>query len=58
MLMTGLGSFKKAAVRAGFTKDLLIGEDIFKAAFYHPDKLMAGRSDPEDNFSELSTEKK
>lgn len=56
LLMTAPGSFKKCAVRAGFTKGPLIGEEIFKAILDHPEGLWIGISDPENNFSDLSTE--
>ncbi len=58
MLVTSPGSFKKAAERAGFTKGPLIGEEVFKAIIDHPEGLWVGKSDPEDNFSDLSTEDK
>lgn len=58
MLMTAPGSFKKSAVRAGFSKGPLLGEEIFKAILDHPEGLWIGKSDPEDNFSDLSTEDK
>jgi len=56
MLMVAPGSFKKCAVRAGFTKGPLMGDEIFKAILDHPEGLWIGKSDPEDNFSDLSTE--
>jgi len=58
MLMVAPGSFKKCAVRAGFAKGPLMGEEIFKAIMDHPEGLWIGKSDPEDNFSDLSTEDK
>ncbi len=58
MLLAISGDFKKCAVRVGFKKGLHIGEDIFKAVLDHPEGLWIGRSNPEDNFSELSTEDK
>jgi len=58
MLMVAPGSYKKCAVRAGFAKGPLIGEEIFKAILEHPEGLWIGQSDPDDNFSELSTEDK
>lgn len=58
MLMAAPGSFKKAAVRAGFNKGPLMGEEIFKAVIDHPEGLWIGKSDPDDNFSDLSTEDK
>lgn len=58
ILMTSPGSFKKSAVRIGFNKGPLLGEDIFRAVLEHPEGLWIGRSDPDDNFSDLSTEDK
>ncbi len=56
ILMTAPGSFKKAAVRAGFNKGPLLGEDIFKAVLDHPEGLWIGELDAENNFQELSTD--
>jgi anaerobic selenocysteine-containing dehydrogenase len=58
MLMAAPGSFKKSAERAGFGKGPLMGEDIFKAILDHPEGLWIGKSDPNDNFGDLSTEDK
>lgn len=58
MLMTAPGSFMKCAARAGFSKSPLMGEEIFKAVLDHPEGLWIGKSDPEDNFSDLSTDDK
>ena len=55
MLMTAPGSFKKSAVRIGFNKGPLLGEEIFKAIMDHPEGLWIGKSDPDDNFSDIST---
>ncbi|HPP96412.1 MAG TPA: molybdopterin dinucleotide binding domain-containing protein, partial [Spirochaetota bacterium] len=57
MLMNAPGSFKKAAIRLGFNKGPLLGEELFKAIIDHPEGLWIGKSD-EDNFSDLSTEDK
>ncbi|HOK92287.1 MAG TPA: molybdopterin-dependent oxidoreductase [Spirochaetota bacterium] len=57
MLMNAPGSFKKSAVRLGFNKGPLLGEELFKAIIDHPEGLWIGKSD-EDNFSDLSTEDK
>jgi anaerobic selenocysteine-containing dehydrogenase len=58
LLLAAPGEFKKCAVRAGFKKGPHIGEEIFKAVLDHPEGLWIGKSDPDDNFSELSTEDK
>ena len=58
MLMTAPGSFKKAAVRTGFSKGPLLGEEVFKAIIDHPEGLWVGKSDPDDNFSDIAHEDK
>lgn len=58
LLMTSPGSFKKAAERAGFKQGPLIGEDIFQAIIDHPEGLWVGKSDIEDNFSDIAFEDK
>lgn len=44
------------AVRAGFNKGPLMGEEIFQAILDHPEGMWLGRIDPADNFSLLKTE--
>jgi anaerobic selenocysteine-containing dehydrogenase len=39
MLMNAPGSFKKSAVRLGFNKGPLLGEELFKAIIDHPEGL-------------------
>ena len=46
------------AVRAGFKKGPLLGEEIFQAILDHPEGMWIGKIDPEDNFSLLKTEDK
>ncbi len=58
MLMAAPGSFKKSAVRIGFNKGPLLGEEVFKAIMDHPEGLWIGKSDPEDNFSDIVHEDK
>ena len=58
MLMAAPGSFKKSAARIGFNKGPLLGEEVFKAIMDHPEGLWIGKSDPDDNFSDLSNEDK
>ncbi|HPI88962.1 MAG TPA: molybdopterin dinucleotide binding domain-containing protein, partial [Spirochaetota bacterium] len=58
MLMNTSKGFRKCAERAGFPKGPLMGEEIFKAIMDHPEGLWIGKSDPDDNFSDLSTEDK
>ncbi len=55
LLMAASGEFKKCAVRAGFKRGINLGEDVFKAILDHPEGLWIGKSNPDDNFSELST---
>jgi len=56
MLMTAPKSFRKCAERAGFAKGPLMGEEIFKAIFDHPEGLWIGKSDPGNNFADIATE--
>lgn len=58
LLMNAPKSFKQCAARAGFSKGPLMGEDIFKAIIENPQGLWIGKSDPLDNFSDLSTDDK
>jgi len=58
MLLAAPGSLKKCAARAGFKKGAHIGEEMFKAILDHPEGLWIGISNPDDNFSELSTDDK
>lgn len=55
MLMVAPKSFRRCAERAGFPKGPLMGDEIFKAILDHPEGLWIGKSDPEDNFQDLST---
>ena len=55
LLMVVPREFKKSAARVGFKKGGNMGEAIFQAILDHPEGLWIGKSDPEDNFSELST---
>jgi anaerobic selenocysteine-containing dehydrogenase len=55
LLLAAPREFKKNAARAGFKKGGNVGETIFQAILDHPEGLWIGKSDPEDNFAELST---
>lgn len=46
------------AVRAGFNKSPLLGEELFQAILDHPEGMWIGKIDPADNFSLLKTEDK
>ena len=56
LLQTTPKSFRKAAVRAGFNPGMLLGEELFQAILDHPEGLIVGKVDPNDNFSMLATE--
>ncbi|MCE5276238.1 MAG: molybdopterin-dependent oxidoreductase, partial [Syntrophaceae bacterium] len=47
---------RKAAVRAGFTPGIMLGEEIFQAVLDHPEGLIVGRVDPGENFSLIAHE--
>ncbi|HPS93328.1 MAG TPA: molybdopterin dinucleotide binding domain-containing protein, partial [Deltaproteobacteria bacterium] len=47
---------RKAAVRAGFTPGITLGEEIFQAILDHPEGLIVGRVDPTENFSLIAHE--
>jgi anaerobic selenocysteine-containing dehydrogenase len=49
-------SFRKAAVRAGFTPGIMLGEEVFQAILDHPEGVIIGRSDPAENFSMIAHE--
>lgn len=47
---------RENAVRAGFTKGPLMGEEIFKALIDHPEGIWVGEIDPLNNLNMLKTE--
>jgi anaerobic selenocysteine-containing dehydrogenase len=49
-------SFRKAAGRAGFTPGITLGEEVFQAIIDHPEGIIIGRADPDDNFAMLATD--
>jgi anaerobic selenocysteine-containing dehydrogenase len=55
LLLAAPLQFRKSAARAGFENGGNVGEVIFRAILDHPEGLWIGKSDPEDNFAELST---
>lgn len=58
LLQTAPKSFRKAAARAGFTPGITLGEEIFQKILDHPQGLIIGIADPEDNFSMIAHEDK
>ncbi len=58
LLMNAPKSFKQCAQRIGFSKGPLMGDEIFNAILNNPQGLWIGKSDPSNNFDELSTEDK
>ncbi|MCX8124526.1 MAG: molybdopterin-dependent oxidoreductase [Spirochaetes bacterium] len=58
LLMNAPKSFKQCAQRVGFSKGPLMGEEIFNAIVNNPQGLWIGKSDPLNNFDDLSTEDK
>lgn len=58
LLQTAPKSFRKAAARAGFTPGITMGEEIFQAILDHPEGLILGLADKEDNFSMIAHEDK
>lgn len=56
MLQVAPKDFRTCAKRAGFSSGPTMGEDIFKAVLDHPEGLIIGRADPDDNFASLQTE--
>ncbi|MGC9325138.1 MAG: molybdopterin-containing oxidoreductase family protein [Desulfomonilia bacterium] len=49
-------AFRKAAARAGFTPGITLGEEVFQAIIDHPEGVIIGKADPDDNFSMLATD--
>ncbi|HAA09764.1 MAG TPA: molybdopterin dinucleotide-binding protein, partial [Syntrophomonas sp.] len=47
---------RENAVRAGFKKGPMMGEEIFQAILDHPEGIWIGKIDPENNFAQLKTE--
>ncbi len=49
-------SFRENAVRAGFEKGPLMGDQIFQSLLDHPEGIWVGKCDPDDNFSYVKNE--
>ena len=56
LLQTAPKGFRVNAERAGFKPGLMMGEELFQAIMDHPEGLWIGKSDAENNLSELRTE--
>ncbi len=56
LLQASPKSFRKAAARAGFTPGITLGEEVFQAILDHPEGLVIGVADTEDNFSMIAHE--
>jgi anaerobic selenocysteine-containing dehydrogenase len=56
LLQAAPKSFRKAAARAGFTPGMTLGEEVFQAILDHPEGIIIGKADPDDNFTMLATE--
>jgi len=49
-------SFRKAAARTGFTPGITLGEEVFQSILDHPEGIIIGKADPDDNFAMLATD--
>lgn len=56
LLQAAPKGFRQSAVRAGFTKGPLLGEEVFQAILDHPEGVIVGKADADDNFAMLQTE--
>lgn len=56
MLQTVPKSFRKNAARAGFTPGMEMGEELFQQILDHPEGIWVGRTDPEENLTNIRTE--
>lgn len=56
MLQTVPKSFRKNAVRAGFTPGMELGEELFQKIIDHPEGIWVGQVDPEENLADVRTE--
>jgi anaerobic selenocysteine-containing dehydrogenase len=56
MLQIAPKSFPKMARAAGFTTGPLMGEDIFNAILDHPEGVIVGKADENNNFEMIQTE--
>ncbi len=56
MLQVAPKDFRKCAARAGFKTGPTMGEELFQAVLDHPEGLIIGRSDEENNFASIQNE--
>ncbi len=56
MLQVAPKDFRRMAQAAGFAKGPLMGEEIFQAILDHPEGIIIGRADEENNFASVQTE--
>ncbi len=56
LLQAAPKSFRKAAARAGFTPGITLGEEVFQSILDHPEGVIIGKADPDDNFAMLATD--
>jgi len=55
MLMTAPKTFRENAIRAGFNDSPLLGEELFATILDHPEGVIIGRCDPDNNMSLIKT---
>ncbi|MEE9611114.1 MAG: molybdopterin dinucleotide binding domain-containing protein, partial [Desulfatiglandales bacterium] len=56
LVQTAPKGFRENAARAGFSKGMSQGEEVFQAILDHPEGLWVGRCDPEENFAAVRNE--
>lgn len=56
LLQTLPKTFRKNAVRAGFSPGMGLGEELFQKIMDHPEGLWIAQVDPDTNFEQLHTE--
>jgi len=56
LLQVAPKGFRRAAARAGFKPGPALGEELFQAVCDHPEGLIIGRCDVENNFENIRTE--
>jgi anaerobic selenocysteine-containing dehydrogenase len=56
LLQAAPKSFRKAAARAGFTPGITLGEEVFQSILDHPEGVIIGMADTDDNFAMLATD--
>ena len=56
LLMSAPPEFQQAAARMGYEPGPAMGEKIFTDILAHPEGLVIGRMDPDDNFAALATD--